>query len=375
MNIGDENMKRSVMLLCDYRAPYKGNFVSSLLNLEKRLVEKDIDVVFVFATGAEKNNWFWELRNSGKTLEIIDFRKKKYQLLKDMQRLISKYEICILHSHFVSILVMEAFAALVPDVKVLIHVHSDFTGGKYNWKNKLRDFLTYRVFAQNVRILSVSIDAAKKNPKRVKYIPNALADERIPSVHIDGKMIRESLNVCNQEILIECFGWSPWIKGLDVAVETVKRLRDKNKRQVKLAIVCGQEMASDKIRKWIDDHTSCTGNEEYICYLEPTEDVFSYHEAADILLSASRSEGFSYAILEMLGIGKRCVVSDILGVSWTKEFPSVRWFESGNTEACVASLISAIDLLPNYNPTTAEMVKQNYSIHRWTDGILQEYGI
>ena len=146
-------------------------------------------------------------------------------------------------------------------------------------------------------------------------------------------------------------------------------------QKIKLAIICGREMTPDKMKKWVEENTSCTGEESFLLYWEPIEDVFAYHEAADVLLSASRSEGFSYAILEMLSIGKKCVISDIPGVAWAKEFPAVYPFKNKEADAC-ADMIMRSQEAAKWDPEVVrEQVRNQYSIQSWVRAILKGYGV
>ena len=59
----------------------------------------------------------------------------------------------------------------------------------------------------------------------------------------------------------------------------------------------------------VDPHSS------FIKYLESTYDIFAYHKAADVYLSASRTEAFPYSVLESISQNTPLVVSDIPGTA------------------------------------------------------------
>lgn len=145
-----------------------------------------------------------------------------------------------------------------------------------------------------------------------------------------------------------------------------------------LGIVTGREVTADKMRDFLKETVGSSDDVPFLRLLEPTEDVFSYHDAADVFLSASRSETFSYALLEALSIGKVCVSSEIAGVLWAKRFPIVHWFESGNADALADALKDAmIDAdsadFSSRAETAKQLVNENYGIDRWIDGILSVY--
>ena len=97
-------------------------------------------------------------------------------------------------------------------------------------------------------------------------------------------------------------------------------------------------------------------------------------EAADMLLSASRSEGFPYSILEMLSLGKPCVMSDIPGVSWAKKYPLSYVFASENISACKKAIVEAASEKEQvFLSKTAEQIRTDYNIHTWVNRVLNTY--
>lgn len=367
-------MKITVLFLCDYKSIYGGNFIPSLMAIEEELCRHGGTAVYVFPQDAKSRYWYQTMVAMGKKVDTCDFSGGRLHRLGVIKNVIRKYKANIIHMHFYSVFLAELLGLLTPSLSVFIHIHSDFDAGNYGWKQRVRDFLLYRVFSAKVKFLSVSKAFEKQNPKRITWIPNALAKERISCRHIGGDCVRKQLNVGQSDIVAEIFGWSPHVKGVDIAVNAVKMVNEMHHHAVKLAIICGREMTPDKMKDWIASHTECTGNEPYLAYLEPIEDVYSYHEAADMLISASRSEGFSYSILEMLSVGKRCVVSDIPGTAWACKYDTVKSFEGGNSASCAESIVNAIDTLPAVSSEVAEAVGEEYCIDKWTRCILQAYG-
>lgn len=368
-------MNKKVMFLCDYISLYGGNFVPSLMALEDALKEKEISCIYVFPEEASERFWFKKLEEMGKCIETYMFHGTKIQKIREIKGLVDKYKVSILHSHFTSVTAVEFLAVSNPNLRVFIHIHSDFDLGTYGLKQRFRDIRMYRLLSGNVRFLSVSKDFVIHNPKKIRWVPNALATNRVTCEHAGGDYIRELLNVKKDETLILMFGWSPIVKGVDIAINAIKQINEECLGRVKIAVVCGREITPMKMKQWIISNTNCNGNESYLCYLEPTEDVFSYYEAADILLSASRSEGFSYAILEMLSLGKRCVISDIPGVSWAKEFETVVPFMTENAESCANGLLKAIRSVSPKSDKTIAKIRQEYSIVKWANTIIEEYGV
>lgn len=366
----DKNKK--LLFLCGYKSLYGGNFIPSLMALEDKLKTYGVNCMYAFPQEAQSRPWISFLKSEGKQLTFFDFDLPNREFIDELTRVVKEHQINYIHSHFAPILKVELFAKKHKDIHVFVHIHSDFSAGKFSVKKKMKNFLLYKFFSGNVTFFGVSKAFVNYNPQKINYVANCLAKRRVLSSHVGGKAIREEYNITEKEILCEIFGWSPIVKGLDIAINAVKILNEERGLVVKLAIICGREMTVTRMKKWIANNTKCSGEENYLIYWEPMEDVFSYHEAADILLSTSRSEGFSYSILEMLSLGKRCVVSDIPGIRWAEEYETVFAFSSESTEGCVEAICNALKSKKECNMKVAEAIQKNYSIDIWTNTIAEK---
>ncbi len=370
-----KNKNKKILFFCSYQAVYGGNFIPSLIALEERIKQTGNSCIYIFPTAAGTQTWFKQMQTMGKHVYTFNFNQSRYKLIKELASFVKQNNISLIHSHFASILPLEIFAFLHRNIKVIIHLHSDFSLGKKSIKIKIKNFILYKMFAHSVFFISVSKAFVNYNPKKIVYVPNALASDRLLCKHYSREEIRQKYNVKENEILCEIFGWTPYVKGVDVAVEAMKLL-NKEQNIYKLAIICGREITTEKMPDWISKNTSCTGQEKFLIYLPPIEDVFAYHNASDILISASRSEGFPYSILEMLSLGKNCVISDIPGVEWAKKYSCSFIFPQKDFVTC-ANLVRNIYKNKNLFPDekTSLEIKQVYSINSWTKRNVEYYNI
>ena len=365
---------KTVVQLCDYSPMYGGNFIPSLAALQRDLARRSCRCVFIFPLSAQSRGWTRLLSERGGTLYFTDFNAGKVEFIRAVHTILKNERADILHSHFTSILSVEIISWLSPGVKTFIHVHSDFSGGKKTLTEQVKEIVYYRLVVHNIRFLCVSDAFARRYPARCVYVPNALADERLVCEQVGGEAIRNTVGARDTDILCELLGWTPWRKGVDVAAEAIRRLNERGNERYLLCIVEGGEMTEEKLRAYIAENTACSGQEEYFVFLPPREDIFSLHEAADILVSASRSEGFPYAILEMLSIGGKVVMSDIPGTRWAKEYAATVNFASGDAERC-AEAIETARAMPVDSEATAKAVRDAYSIDKWTAAVIEQYGI
>lgn len=364
-----------VVFVCKYISFYGGNFIPSLLSLDDALTKSGASCTYVFPKEAEDRVWFQYLIQNNKDVLTLDFNIHITGFLKSLNSVMCNIKATIVHTHFVKASIADFLAIVNPNIKVIAHLHSDFSAGKKTSMNRrIIDRLQYKLFAYRTTFISVSETFVNQNPKRIIHLPNALALNRIPCKKRTREEIRFTYGIQQDDKVIEVFGWSPYVKGVDVAVETVKRLCTKGHKSYKLAIITGREYTEEKMRKWINENTSCNGDEEFLVFWPPSEDVFGYHKTADVLLSSSRSEGFSYSILEMLSIGKPCVVSDIPGVKWSKKFKGTSFFDLDDIDACADCVKEKFETNPlSHLDDDINKVKEEYGIEEWIESIMKIY--
>ena len=368
-----DSFDSTILFLCDYKSNYSGNFIASLLAIETHLKKKNARCVYVLPTECQERPWTQELLRLGKRVEYYDFGGNRIQKIAELNRLIDRYHATVVHAHFCYVVGLEALSVFKRKTRFIIHVHSDFSGGKSSLKQALLRRIIYGWLPSKCKFVFVSPSFLKYNRKMI-HLPNALATIRLPCAHKSGDFLRRELGIDHDTILVELFGWSPYIKGVDIAYNAVGKLA-KEGYPIKLMIICGRKVTKTEMIEYVRSNTQYSGDEDFACYVEPIEDVFCYHEAADICLSASRSETFSYALLEALSLGKRCVSSNIPGVQWSFRYESTVPFANESVDDCCEAIQKAIRELPSASTDTANRVKAEYNIDAWAQRIIEIYGM
>ena len=374
-------MTGAVVFLCDYQAPYGGNFIASLRALEQALSARGVPAVYLLPKGAGARTWCGALADTGSTVEFFDDRQGAPAQAGQIRAVCKKHGAGILHVHFGKYAASAAAALLLPGLRLVWHYHSDFSAGKK--PSPLRRVKRWalgafcRVFAKRVRRVAVSPHIAAGLPGST-VILNALAPDRLITRHAGRAETRAALSLSDAEYLVLQFGWSPHVKGVDTAVNAVALLCAQGVR-VRLGLVGGREYPPARMKEWIAQHTQWTGEEPFLLHLPPTEDVFAYHEAADAMLSASRSEAFSYALIEALFALRPCVSTDIPGVMHLAGCPAV-FFTAPEDAARMADAIKKACALsrdaagaPLLREARA-FVEKRYAVARWVEDVLAVYG-
>lgn len=366
-----------VVFLCGgYRAAYGGSFIASLQRLETRL-QGDV-CVYVFHKSVSARPWCKELMQRGAAVAFLDFDAPFSRRIRDMLALIDRLGPDIIHVHFGEKVTPSMCGLLRTSVCIFEHIHSDWSMGRTG-ERSMRGLAgrfrcgAIKLITRKNRKIAVSESLAVQNG--AVYVPNGIDRGRIYRTE-DQRKAKQMLGLDPDGIAVLVFGWSPEVKGVDIAAEAVERLcRDKD-LHFELMIVTGED--SGVVRQWLTGHTACGPDADFIHFFPPAEDVYRYHNAADIYLSASRSEGFSYTLCEALSIAKPCVSSDIPGVKWARDIKSIVFFESGNTQACAQALLQAADSMRDPEKirdrkSDGERIISGYSAETWADRISKLY--
>ena len=368
------NSRTTVALLCDYKSLYGGNFIASLLSLEEYALSKQYHFFYIFPLEAANRFWLIQLQSLHKNVILIDFNNSRISKLYCLNKIIKDNKIDILHVHFGELFNTALLDKLNCKIKIIWHLHSDFSlGSNLGLKERIRYFILFKVFGRGITKISVAKHMIFD--KSSTYIPNGINTNRFNNPADLQSVVFLKNNISIDDRIILMFGWSPIVKGVDIAVKTVDRLFKLGECNLKLAIICGRTVNKSKMKKYIEENTDCTGDEPWLCYLDPIEDVFLYMELSDIVLSSSRSEGFPYSILEALVMEKECVVSNIPGTKWALHYDTVFSFENGDVESCVDTVqkllkIRTPQIIKN---NVAEQVRQDYSVKKWCSQVLNVY--
>ena len=361
----------SVLFLCDYKSLYAGNFIASLTCLGDELEKSGSRAVYVFPEAAKDRDWLRVL-SEGRTVELIPGGSS---VLSYVRSLIAKYRSDILHAHFGYMQEARLLAILDPKLKVVLHRHSDFSAGrKPGLKGALRSALIRLEDGLiGKRLVNINVGPGMKSGPRTVCIPNALVSERFEKDPPSRENVRSFLGLKESDRLVLVFGWTPFVKGVDVACEAAGSIVGSGHPEWKLAVICGREMTAEKMPDWIREHTRFSGSEDWILYLPPTERIGDYLAACDIMLSSSRSETFSYSVLEALWFGKKCVISDIPGTEWAAAYPCVSVFRSGDPVSCSEALLSSSASSDPDLPGLRSKISADYALEDWTKRVLSVY--
>lgn len=356
-----------INIICDYSSVYGGNFIPSIFSLTKLLLEQNCFVLFTFPIEAKDRNWTYYLIDSGFNVHFASFEKKKFK--KEIKKINKENQINTIYTHFVSGLKIKLLYLFSKKMRIFVHVHSDFSGGqKRSIYLRIKNFFEHKVLRKDSTYIFVSKKMKEiYQNKRYMFVPNALCLDRIPCKKNDIELIKNQLLIDDKETVYLTFGWSPFVKGTDIAVKSfIESCKDSN--NAKLIVVYGKGDGYKKCIKFLKENVdeNILSNER-VAFLPPSEDVFSYYQISDVFISSSRSEGFSYSILESLFFNLKVISSDIPGVSWSKKYPDVLFFQKDNVIECSERIKSLIGFKKTNRIN--EKLADEYNIEIWSTTI------
>jgi len=370
-------MTDNKLIICElsnYAPPFYGNFMASLLDLEKKLHEKNPDnkVIYTYYENSMECNWIKEMQDNNK---IIVFLKNKYlKGFLQLKRIIKNYNINIIHSHFtIPVFLFFLLKLSFPKLIIISHFHNLFSGiyDSKTFKRKLKT--KTKLFLYNKKIINIFcgcgeavyndlVNCGIKNMK-CRYIDNCIDFSRLDKMKAVGKH-----DIINDKKVIMIYGSFFYTKGVDIAINAIKDIADKHK--IILMIVCQNK---ENILKEIDN---------ILCYIpdwiiiKPSqENIAEYFKMSSIYLIPSREEGFPYTMLESIYCDTLTIRSDI--PSTDRELPNDFVVPVNNSNALRQCIESVLSLSENEKKEIISKQKnyimQKWNIDIWSNNIINMY--
>ena len=348
-------MDTAVLHICDYAAAYRGNFVESLQRLETALAAKGVAQVYLFpyrANHTKAKEWIAQMRREGRAVYVQE--RSLFGNLRLLRRIKKQHHVTVVLRHFFD----NTMDLLVPPVfgkrRVIRFIHGMYDVSATAPMHRLRRWLYRREVLVGVS-QAVTDDLARLFLRsRVVNVTNAVCFDRLDSTPALPR---------TEAISCMVMGYNSRVKGVDLALRAVNALRERH--DVTLSIVAASHL--EELKTAI---TQTLGEiPAWVQILPPREDVAAYYKSVDIFLAPSRSEGFSYAVVEATACGASVVFSDIAAHRLLKVDTRYR-FESENMAAFTETLERAVRECRTEETAArkaqwAEQVRQEYAIDRW----------
>lgn len=364
-----------ILILTSYSSVYGGNFIPSMEVLSDFAKNKGDTVFFALLKKAATRNWCSHLEKQYPVYYVQD-----EGLLNDalaLNKYIKANKIDVVYSHFSYFNKLICLLSFInPKLTIVSHVHTD-AGGGLTTKRKIKAILKKFLYKKRSMIYVskrlMCMDLMENSPNAF-YLPNALVKFRfdLNKQNEYRQEERKKFNIADDEIVLLMFGWHLSVKGVDIALKAFEKVLA-NKKNLKLCIVSSSNLKPEGLRNYAEKIVNQDTLKNIIC-LEPTQDVEKYHDMSDIFLSSSRSEGFSYSIMEGVYLKELIVSSDLESTSWSKKYETVEVFQTENIEMCAEKIETQIynllesDIEDRLNKAS-DAVSKDYDINIWASKV------
>lgn len=340
-----------------FNGPYYSNFVASIISLEKNMQQNSIDTVYVFPEEVQNYDWIHKLENLTTNIYYIKYNSHSFRNLKKIRKIFKREKVNLIYSRMSGWDFLVRFA--FPTLPIIWHM--DFRVNVVDRSRRILNWIKFNLigFGKTYHIAPSKpvADAINLlNPKnKAVNIVNSLEFSRL---------IQNTEHSFKEPYKLLIFGWDPIVKGLDYTIDALEIINEKNNK-IEL-IISSQSMTQDYLKKRYNGN-----NPKWISVIPPTDNVAELYNKADVMISASRSESFSFCLAEAIYTGMPVVFSDIDGTSWAKEFKCAYEFKTADVDdlvRCLESIpkhISADDL--EYNRL---LMQEKYSMDAWSKKII-----
>lgn len=362
---------KNVLQIMDYAAPYRGNFIPSMEALADYWKSFG-DMVFLFPDGAKNVSWIRQFQQERRVYFISrSFFSKKINitLIKELQRIIEQEEISIIHTHFVEANYnLFLFSKLIyPNIRYIVSLHNHYAvTGRFGW---IRKIIFKRLYDRVCGVSQSVVDSALKigcSKDKVIVARNSIHFERLKT-SLQQRIIEHD----GYERIVMMLG-HPWMrKGTDIAIQAIEKLNEKGKI-FKLAIVYSGKV-EDYERIIIEKLGQIP---PFVQVYPPNDDIANYYNSSDIFLSASREEGFCYALVEAAYCSSYIITSNI-PAPISLAIPYMASYEVESPEKLSALLLEFLEMddnqLMEIKKAQQEYVVNEFNLYHWAQTISKAY--
>lgn len=373
-------MKKRIIHAAGFASAVGGNFIASLKAAAAASAEAGYETIMAFPAEAAGRVWASELREGGYRVSYLPpLRAGTARRSRALAAMLTADRDCLIHSHFTDYDVPAWLAGRMAKARrgrarLVWHLHSDFPI-RMTAARRFKDAIKYRVMGSATRVIAVSdvlrarVIAAGMAESAVQTIPNGIDFRRLMNPSRAPRQVLAELGIPPSCPFLLLFGWSPFVKGVDIALDAVAELVRQGKPVV-LGIV-----GTESLGAYVATRFGQTPG--WLRLLPPTDRVADLFHAASIFMSASRNEGLPYSVIEAMGCGTPVVLSDIPAMGWARAAPGVSFFPSGDARALADEIRKRLacpaDTLREQALASSCFAADRFDVQTWAARLLAVY--
>lgn len=357
----------TVLQVCAYGASYAGNFIASLEALEAELTKRNIHTIYAFVGRAGEQEWCKKIEQRTKVYYLPEAKArilpKTYEVFR---RIYKENDVSIVHSHF-ELYDIPATVMAKPGTKIFWHLHDPIKLEKQSKSRQILTKLQYGAVGRKATLLAVAEEYRKLvvglgfPENQTATLVNGLDLNRVSQVDPMRKIKYDFLT----------FGWDFHRKGGDVILEACRRLAAEG--YAFRLLFNGNALTWPKLKEYLKGETP-----DWLELGQPVENINELFAVSRVFIQASRRETFSYAVCEAAYAGLPVISTDIAGLEWAHNLPTVEFVENEDVQGLYLAMKSYLEgktfekAMYDHSQT---IIAQKYSTKEWTRKVLEHYGV
>jgi glycosyltransferase involved in cell wall biosynthesis len=326
-----------VLDVCHYHGPYPGNFIPSLIATSAAVDERlGLEHYCVFPAAMRSRPWVQLLQDAGVCHTFIT-PSHRAGVAAQLRHIAESTDAVLIRSQFSHWDLESGFTARRRRAVSVWHMHSGRFGRAPGARSRVKDAVKVRGLGGLCdRVFTVSdelhrLAAARGYPERkISTVLNGIDVSRFDDLPTRQEA-RALLGLEVEAPIALGFAWSPFTKGTDLLVAAARALGQAGRLVVVL-------VGDRSLEQSFGEHGA-----DWLRVIPPRDDVGTIFAAADLFVSSSRDEGFSYSIGEAMASRLPVISSDIAGPAAYFTADGVVTFPSEDTTALAAALRDLLD--------------------------------
>ena len=370
---GETGRARSVVQVTLWDSPYLGNFMSGQLLLAEAVAnELGLATHLVLAEGALSQPWRSELDRPHLSWSVLPADGRR-RWIRHLEQVVREHRAAIVHSHFTHADLEALVAARRHGASCVWQMHTGFE--TYSVRQRLKDLVKVGLIGRRVdRVVAVSewvATLARRRgfrASRVVLIPNAIVLDRFATLP-EKTSARARFGIDATADVALALAWWPEAKGSRHGARGAPAACRARRRH-------GWACSSARSAWSASCKRRCPPGVPWVRLTRFVEDAATLYAAADVFVSASRHEGYSYAVGEALACGLPVVLSDIDGTRFFTRAPAAFTFPVDDRERArraAQSRAGRIPTAPASDRRNRAWAFEHLAIGPWADRMIVLY--
>jgi len=312
-----------------------------------------------------------------------------YKAYKEIKQIIREFKPDIVHTHASKAGLLGRLAAKHCGVKLIVHTFHGHVFHSYFGTFKTNIFKSLERYLARKSNIIIAISNKQKNelafehkiaPEN-KFIVVPLGFDLARFTNISNELrknFREKYNITDEQITITIVGRLVPIKDHKLFIDSIKQLKTKTNKQIRVFIVGGGELYNKLIEYTKNVNLTISENTDvadinFTSWIKETEWVYA---GSDIVALSSLNEGTPVSLIEAQASGKPIVSTKVGGVEDIVIEGKTAILCSNSVEGFTNAMLEIIENYPQYLQNSQEninFVSEKFSYNRLVADVRELY--